>query len=179
MATTPPAGTEAAHDAASVFPPFDSTFFPSQLLWLVISFGALYWLMSRIALPRVKSILTARQQKISTDLDAASADQAKANDAAAAYEQSLATARSNAQDLVRVAHETIAAETETKRQALEVELNRKLASIEAQIAETKRTAMANVAGIARDAAIAIVERLIGKPADPQAVERAVTSVRSQ
>jgi F-type H+-transporting ATPase subunit b len=179
MATSPPPGTEAAHDAASAFPPFDSTFFPSQLLWLAISFGALYWLMSRIALPRVKSILTVRQQRIATDLDEANAAQAKASEAAAAYEKSLATARSNAQDLVRAAHDTVTAESERKRQALELELNHKLASVEAQIAETKRAAMANVAAIGRDAAAAIVERLTGTPADPQVLERAVMSVRRQ
>ena len=62
---------------ADVFPPFDTTHFPSQLLWLVITFGALYLLMSKIALPRVAGILENRQSKITSDLDSAAETEGK------------------------------------------------------------------------------------------------------
>jgi F-type H+-transporting ATPase subunit b len=179
MATSLPAGSEAAHEAASSFPPFDSVYFPSQLLWLAISFAILYYLMSRVALPRVQSILSARQQKISADLDSASAANAKAEAAASAYESSLVKARAHAQDMVRAAHQSAAAETERKRKALEAELNDRLAGVEAQIAETKRSAMANVAGIAREAAAAIIERLTGSAADPKTLDQAISRAASQ
>jgi len=178
MATSLPAANE-AHEAVSSFPPFDSIYFPSQLFWLAVSFATLYYLMSRIALPRVQGILAARQQTIGADLNSASAFKAKADAAASAYESSLVKARSNAQDMVRAAHESAAAETERKRKALETELNDRLAGVEAQIAETKRSAMANVAGIAREAASAIIVQLTGKPADPKALERAVNTTASQ
>ena len=35
------------------FPPFASETFASQLLWFALAFGLLYWLMSRVALPRI------------------------------------------------------------------------------------------------------------------------------
>ena len=44
------------------FPPFDAHTFASQLFWLALAFIALYLLMSRIALPRIGSILEARRQ---------------------------------------------------------------------------------------------------------------------
>jgi F-type H+-transporting ATPase subunit b len=179
MATSLPVGSDAAHDAASSFPPFDSAYFPSQLLWLAISFATLYYLMSRVALPRVQWILSARQQKIAADLDNASASKAKAEAAASAYESSLAKARANAQDMVRAAHENAAAEAARRRQALEAELNERLAGVEAQIAETKRGAMANVAGIAREAASAIVVQLTGTVADPKALDLAVDTAARQ
>ena len=53
------------------FPPFDSEQFPSQLVWLAISFVLLYVLMSRIALPRIGDIMAARSKVISDDLAAA------------------------------------------------------------------------------------------------------------
>ena len=59
------------HNPASAqhaFPPFDKQNFPSQLFWLALTFIALYLLMSRIALPRISSILDARRQRIESDL---------------------------------------------------------------------------------------------------------------
>ena len=50
------------------FPPFQKDTFASQLLWLALVFVALYLLMSRIALPRIGSILEARRQRIDGDL---------------------------------------------------------------------------------------------------------------
>ncbi len=115
MAAPLSATSEAAHEAAGAFPPFDSTYFPSQLLWLAISFGALYWLMSRVALPRIESILADRQAAIARDLDEASRLQASADAAAANYEQALADAKAKAQDLARATHETLAAQADEKR----------------------------------------------------------------
>ena len=65
------AGTQAHGGAphSDVFPPFDTTHFSSQLLWLALTFGALYLLMSRVALPRIAGILENRQATISGDLD--------------------------------------------------------------------------------------------------------------
>ena len=54
------------------------------------------------------------------------------------------------------------AETESKRHALEDELNAKLATAEQQIRDMKTRAMSNVDGIAREASAAIVEHLTGK-----------------
>ena len=64
-------------DAHGVFPPFDPATFPSTLLWLAICFGALYVLMSRVALPRVGGILENRKTLIDADLAAADADRSK------------------------------------------------------------------------------------------------------
>src|SRR6202161_2060818 len=92
----PTAHTEqpAGHGA---FPPFQSEHFPSQLLWLTISFVLLYVLMSKIALPRIGSILAERSQRIGDDLAAAERLKEQSNAAHAAYDKSLADARSRAQ----------------------------------------------------------------------------------
>ena len=55
------------------FPPFDATTFASQILWFAITFGALYVLMSKVALPRIGSILENRKSIVDADLAAADA----------------------------------------------------------------------------------------------------------
>ena len=172
--------TELAGDAthqAGVFPPFDAHSFLPQIIWLVIIFGALYWLMSRVALPRVEGILDARKHRLSKDLDDAAAMQAQAKAAGEAYDKTLADARARAQAMAQEQHDKLHAESETKRHALEADLNGKLEAAEAQIAETRKRAMSNVASIAEDAAVALVDHLTGRAPDRQTVGAAVAKLK--
>jgi F-type H+-transporting ATPase subunit b len=149
------------------FPPFQKDTFASQLVWLAIVFVALYLLAARVALPRVGGIFAARRAKIDEDLEQARRRREESDAALAAYEKALADARSRAQAIAAETHARLTAQAEERRKALESELNGKLAEAEKAIAAAKHAAMANVRGIAAEAAAAIVERLIGlAPAEP-------------
>lgn len=161
------------HGPKAPFPPFQGETFPSQILWLTISFVALYLLLSRVALPRMSRVIEDRRNKIGADLDHASRLRNESEAAQAAYEKSLADARARAQALAAETHQKLAAETEERRKGLEASLKTKLEAAEAQIADTKAKAMANVRGIAVDTTGLIVERLVGKAPAPATVERAV------
>ncbi|VFU07252.1 F0F1 ATP synthase subunit B' [Methylocella tundrae] len=163
---------------AHAFPPFDSANFSSTLIWLAITFGLFYYLMSRIALPRVENILHARAGRIRQDLHEAHAAREKSEKAAAEQDKTIADARAKAQALAQQTQAKINAENDEKRHALEADLNAKLAASEKQIVETKAKAMDNVGMIAADAAAAIVERITGKPADQNAVKAAVTQAKA-
>ena len=163
----PTAHTEApaGHGA---FPPFQAEHFPSQLLWLAVSFVLLYALMSRIALPRIGSILSERSRVIADDLTAAQRLKEQSEAAHAAYEKALAEARARAQGIANSTRERQAREAEDMQKRIEAELHARLAAAERSIAQARGAAMANVRTIAADTAAAIVERLIGKtPAAPE------------
>lgn len=174
MAEAQATGTEVA-GGTSNFPPFDPNNFAPLLFWLVLSFGVLYLVMSRLALPRVATILHDRKAKLDSDIAAANAKRAAADQASADYQKTLADAKARAQALAQVTHARLAAETEAKRVALEGELSGKLAASEAEIESLKAKAMANVEAIAKDTASAIVEHLTGKPADPKAIAAAIAT----
>ena len=163
---------------AHAFPPFNSSHFASTLIWLAISFGLLYYLMSKIALPRVEGILKSRADKIASDLQSANAAREKSEQAAADHDKTIAEAKAKAQALAQQTQAKINADTDAKHHALEADLNAKLAGAEKKIVETKTTAMASVESIAKDAAAAIVERLTGRPANADAVAAAVAKAKS-
>lgn len=176
---TPATQAEVGHDAGHAnFPPFASETFPSQLLWLALTFGALYYYMSKKLLPKVGAVIQDRKALIAKDLDDATAMQQKADAAAEAHQKALAEARAKAQSLAQAARDQLAAESDARRKALDAELAEKFGAAERQIAETRTQAMANVGSIARDAAGAIVERLIGRSVSADAVAAAVDSVKA-
>ena len=167
------ATTQAPGGAKPQFPPFNSETFASQVLWFAITFVLLYFLMSRVALPRVGAIVAARSGKIAGDLADAQKTKDETDAAIAGYEKKLADARANAQSLAAQTRDKLMAEADERRKSVEAKLNAHLQDAEKTIAQTKAAAMTNVQGIATDAASAIVERLLGNKPDSKAVTDAV------
>jgi F-type H+-transporting ATPase subunit b len=159
------------------FPPFETEYFPSQLVWLTITFVLLYALMSRIALPRIGAIMAERSKVIGDDLAAAERFKEQSNAAAAAYEKSLADARTRAQAIASATREQQARETEDLHKRLEAQLHERLAAAEQSIAKSRGAAMSNVKSIAAETASAIVERLIGQRPHEEEIAAALGDIR--
>ncbi len=174
------AGTEVPHDGGhgeASFPPFDSSTFPSQILWLAITFGLFYLFLKKVIMPRLGGILEVRSNRIAQDIDQAGKLKAEADAAVAAYEQELAEARANANVIGQQARDGAKSEAETARKSTEASLDKKLAEAEARVAKIKDAAMQDVGAIAEETAAAIVSALGVKPAQAD-VSAAVKSVRS-
>ena len=165
--------TEVPAGGKPAFPPFAKETFASQIVWLAITFVALYLLISRIAVPRIGGIIEERATRIEGDFAQAQRAKEESEAALAAYEKALADARNRAQAIGTEIRDKLHAEAEERRKAHEAQLNAQLADAEKSIAATKTAAMANVRGIAVDAASAIVERLIGTAPPAPAVAAAV------
>ena len=165
-----------AGEHGRAFPPFDSHSFASQLLWLALTFIALYLVMSRIALPRIASILEERRRHIDDDLPEAQRLKASSDAAIAAHEKALNDARGRAQALAHETRSKARAAAEARRKAVDAKLHLPIAACEKTIAATRATAMSNVRAIAAEAAGAIVERLIGSSPASQEIMQAVDGV---
>jgi F-type H+-transporting ATPase subunit b len=146
---------------SGLFPPFDSSTFASQLLWLAITFGLFYMLMSKVIVPRIGGILEHRRDRIAQDLDEANRLKEEADNAIAAYEQELADARKKASAIAETAREKAKAAAEAERTSTEAELSAKMADAEKSITAIKTKALADVDTIAEDAATDMVKHLLG------------------
>ncbi len=166
MAQSTSAQTQAPGGHRGAFPPFQADTFASQLFWLAVTFAFLYLIVARLGLPRVGSTIEARQARIRGDFEDSNRFKSESDAAIAAYEQALTEARSRAQAIANETRERLNAEADKNRKALEGRLHARLADAEKTIAATKASAMANVRGIAIEAAGAIITRLTGaKPAE--------------
>ena len=169
-------GTEVGHGGAeAAFPPFDPSTFPSQIIWLAITFGLFYLFLKRVALPRLGGILEVRRDRIAQDLDQAARLKQDADAAIAAYEQGLADARKKAGQIAQQARDGAKAEAEADRKKIEAQLEVKLGEAERRISEIKASAMKDVGAIAEETASAIVQALVGDKASSSDVAAAVRS----
>ncbi len=170
-------GVPADGHGSGTFPPFDSSTYPSQLLWLAITFGLLYYLMSRVALPRISEILETRSGRIAQDIEEVNRLKDESDQAIAAYEQELAQAKSRAHTIAQDARDAGKKEQDAKRAKVEADLAAKLAESEKQIAAIKEKAMGEVGTIAEDTTEALVSQLIGGKVSKADISSAIKSVK--
>jgi F-type H+-transporting ATPase subunit b len=156
-----------------VFSPLDSGTFAPQLVWLALTFGLLYVLLKRFALPRVGEVIEERRDRIQRDFEKAEKLKAETQQALATYEQALTEARNKAHGLARDMRDQLAAEVEKERAAVEAQIAAKLSDAEARIAQSKAKAMASVDQIAAETAAAVVSKLLGKEVSNDEIQRAL------
>jgi F-type H+-transporting ATPase subunit b len=156
------AGTVAPQPAPGNFPPFDTTTFAPQLIWLAITFGFLYLFLSRVALPPIADMIAARSDRIKADLTEAERLKGETDTAIANYEKALADAKAKAGSIAGETRNKLSAEVDKERSAVEATLAKKTLDAEKRINETKTKALAGISDIAADTANAIVSKLTGR-----------------
>ena len=173
--TTETTGHDGGHTGA--FPPMDTTTYPSQIFWLVVFFGLLYLLMSRVALPRMAAVLERRHQAIEADLSKASALKTETETAIAAYEKSLADAKAGAQAIAADTRARIGSEVDAERAALDKTLAAKIADAESRIAVSKAQAVKDVGEVAAETAAEIVAELTGTQISKAEAARVIAGLK--
>jgi F-type H+-transporting ATPase subunit b len=155
-------------------PQLDFATWPNQFFWLAVALVAIYLILTRIALPRIAAVLAERQGTIINDLAAADDLKARAVEAEKAYQDALATARTEAAKIVAKARADIQADLDTAIAKADADIGERTAVSEARINEIRASAVESVGEVARDTAAEIVAALGGK-ATAAAVKAAVTA----
>lgn len=168
-------GAEAGKAAESAgMPQLDFSTFPNQIFWLVVTLGVLYWVLSRVALPRIAAVLSDRQGAVTGDLMAAEEFKQKAKEAEAAYEKALSDARGEAQKIVAANRAEIQKELDAAIAHADAEIGARTAESEKRIAEIREAAASDARVVARDVTAELV-KTFGGSVDDGAVDQAVDS----
>ncbi|MDX1580157.1 MAG: ATP F0F1 synthase subunit B [Alphaproteobacteria bacterium] len=154
-------------------PQLDPEFFGPQLIWLAITFGLLYLLVSKICLPPIVGTMQSREDRIAGDLDRAEDLKQEAEEALATYEQALAEARAKAHQIALETREQVQADIDKAQAEADAKLAEQTAEAEKRIRAAREEALAQVPEIASEAASAIVGKLMGKAPSSDAVNKAV------
>lgn len=171
MATTEAAG-EAAKSAG--MPQLNFETWPNQIFWLLVALVVLWFVVAKIAMPRIGGVLAERKGTIGKDLAAAEELKSKAKAAEGAYTAALESARIEAGKIIAATKAEIARDLAAATAEADAKIEAKAAESEKRIAEIRAGAEAAVAEVARDTAGALVSALGGQ-ADAGAIEAAVSA----
>ena len=171
MASTTTNAT-AAEASAPGMPQLDFSTFSNQIFWLIVTLVAIYFILSRLALPRIAGVLAERQGTINNDVNMAEELKEKAVAAEEAYNKALNDARSEAARIVEGTKAEIKEELDAAIATADAQISEKAKAGEEAIAEIRSNALASVKEVAAATTADLVVALGGK-SDTKAVTAAV------
>jgi F-type H+-transporting ATPase subunit b len=146
--------------------------YPNQIFWLIVTLVVLWWVLSRIALPRIGAVLAERAGTITNDIAAAEELSLKVKDAEAAYAKALVDARAEANRIVGETRAAIQVELDAASATADREIAARAAESEKAIGAIRATATDSIRQVAEATAHEIVAAL-GGSSDPAAISAAV------
>jgi F-type H+-transporting ATPase subunit b len=148
----------------------------SQLFWLAVALGFIFFVIARGMVPKIQATVDAREQRIAGDLDAAQKARAAADETEAAWRSRMDAARADAARIAQEAKAESARQTEGQVKAAADQINLKLESAQGQLRDAVVTARAEIESIAAEATQEMVNRLTGVAVDKS---EAVAAVKAE
>ena len=147
--------------------------FTSQLFWLLLVFGIIFFGIGRGMLPKIQSTVDLREQQIADDLAQAQSARSAAEQTEEAWRTRMDEARSEAARLAQAARQESARETEAKVRGAADQINLKVEAAEHQIRQSVEAARAEIEAVTAEATRDMVARLTGIQVAPEEAAQAV------
>ncbi|MFL6727061.1 MAG: ATPase [Sphingomicrobium sp.] len=145
----------------------------SQLFWLAIALGFIFFVIARGMVPKIQATVDAREQKIASDLEAAQAARSAADETEAAWRARMDAARVEGARIAQEAKQASARDTEAKVSKAADKINLKVESAQAKIREALNSARVEIETVAAEATREMVNRLTGISVDANEAGAAV------
>ena len=148
----------------------------SQLFWLLLVFGIIYFWIGKGMVPKIQSVVEDRDRKIADDLAAAQSAREQAEAAEEAYRERIEASRSEALKVAGEAKSQAALDTEKRLKAVDEQIGARVAEAEGRIRAAADAARRELEPVAAEAASQLVTKLTGQAISAQEAEPAVKAV---
>jgi F-type H+-transporting ATPase subunit b len=147
-----------------------------QVIWLILCFGCLYFLMSRLALPRVGEILENRQRKLDHDLESAVKLRDEAAAALAEYQEVMREATLHAEKIISEARDRTQVEAQRRVDDLSMRIEEQVSMSEKKLKALRDSAETEIRLAAIELARATTEKLVGFEVSSEEAASAVKAI---
>ena len=152
--------------------------YSSQIFWLLIIFGLVFFVVGRGMVPRVMDTVALRDQQIAGDLAAAQGARDAADQQEEAWRKRENENRAQAHALVTSAKGQAAADNEAKLATVQQRLDAQMTEAEQRIAASRAAAAAEIESVASEATRDIIRRLAAVEVDEGTASAAVKEALS-
>ena len=142
-------------------PQLNPEFWFSQIFWLIITFGILFIILSKLILPKISETLEVRKSQISENIEAAEKEREESENKIKEYEKIILDSKTEAKNYFNKAREKILKDIDKKKEILESEINEEINKAEIEISEFVSNSPEKINKIAAETSSDLIKQLIG------------------
>ena len=161
---------------SSGMPQLDPKFWFSQIFWLILTFGILFIVLSKLILPRISKNLEVRKFQILENIEAAEKQREESENKIKEYEKIIHDSKNEAKNYFNKAREKILKDIDNKREVLENNINEEIVKVEKEISELKNKSAETINKIAIEISSDIVKQLIGVQVNNSSISATVENI---
>ena len=160
-------------------PQLDPEFWFSQIFWLVITFGILYLVLSKIILPKISDNLETRKSQILENLEFSEKQRNESEAKLREFDNIVLKAEIEAKNLFNESRKKLLDDINSKRQKLEKEIDKEVKIVEAEIDELKKKSPEKINKIAIETSADLINQLIGVNVNNSSITAIVSDISSK
>ena len=157
--------TSAQSGESGGMPQLNPEFWVSQILWLVLTFGILYIVLSKLILPKISDNLESRKSQILENIETAETQREESEKKLKEFEKIILESKLEAKNYFNEARQKILEDINNKRVALEKDIDNEISATEQEVNNLKITSSEKIKKIAIETSSELIKQLIGEEAN--------------
>ena len=158
---------------AGGMPQLNPEFWISQIFWLVLTFGFLYIILSKLILPKISKNLETRKSQILENIETADKQKEESENKLKEYHKIILESKIKAKNYFNDSRKKVLEDIDKKRIALEKDLDEEIAATENEINDLKKNSNENISKIDVDTSSELIKELIGEEVNNSSISAIV------
>ncbi len=154
-------------------PQLNPEFWVSQIVWLVLTFGILYIVLSKLILPRISDNLESRKSQILENIETAETQREESEKKLKEFEKIILESKLEAKNYFNRTRQKILDDINKKRIALEKDIDEEINAAEQEVNNLKTTSSEKIKNIAVETSSELIKQLIGEEANSSSISAIV------
>jgi len=165
--------TSAQSGESGGMPQLNPEFWVSQIVWLVLAFGILYIVLSKLILPKISNNLESRKSQILENIETAETQREDSEKKLKEFEKIILESKLEAKNYFNEARQKILEDINNKRVALEKDIDDEISAVEQEVNNLKITSSEKIKKIAIETSSELIKQLIGEEANNSSISAIV------
>ena len=165
--------------AEAGMPQLDPTFWASQVFWLTLIFSAIYFLIAKIFVPKIKGNIDARESQIRKDIDEANFLKEEAEKKLKKYNNLIDEAKLEAKKILSDGRKKINEDIQSKRDQIEKDIQKETLSATKEIEKFKINSMNKANIISEEIVSEIIKDIFKEDLNKSSIKATVSEVMKE
>ena len=150
-------------------PQLNPEFWISQIFWLIITFGILFIVLTKVILPKISDNLETRKSQILENIEIADRQKEESQKKIDEYEKIILDSKVKAKNYFNEAREKILDDINQKRTELEKDLDEEIGEVEKELSDLRNKSGEKINKIAAETSAELIKELIGEEVNSSSI----------